>query len=95
MTYAMNKKIKLIEIYGGMCEKCGYNGNYASLSFHHEDETLSQQKQKDNKGHTIAFVNTKLAKEILKKGIPDKRIHLFCANCHMEEHHPTWIMPRK
>ena len=90
MNYGMKKKIKLIELYGGKCEKCGYDKNFASLSFHHEDETLSKRKQKDNKGRTIAFAATKLAKQILKSGKPDKRIHLLCANCHMEEHHPEY-----
>ena len=30
-------KIKLVKMYHGDCEKCGYRKNYAALEFHHLD----------------------------------------------------------
>ena len=82
----VEKKKILVRIYGGKCEKCGYGRNYASLVFH-EDEGLNNKK-KDSKGHTVSFVNTDLAKKIIESGVPDKRVHLMCSNCHGEFHHP-------
>ena len=38
------RKIKLVKMYRGGCEKCGYSKNYAALEFHHLDpETKSFQ----------------------------------------------------
>ena len=39
---ALKRKLKLIEMLGGSCKKCGYNANIAALHFHHRD--ASQKK---------------------------------------------------
>jgi TPP-dependent indolepyruvate ferredoxin oxidoreductase alpha subunit len=36
------RKTKLVNIKGGKCEKCGYDRNYAALSFHHRDSSLKK-----------------------------------------------------
>lgn len=60
---------------GGKCEKCGFDGNIASLQFHHID-----QKNKEfviSSTHNKAWINIK--KELDK-------CQLLCANCHMALH---------
>lgn len=32
------RKLKLVELKGGKCAKCGYEKNVAALCFHHEDK---------------------------------------------------------
>lgn len=33
----LRRKLKLIKLKGGACEKCGYDNNIAALEFHHMD----------------------------------------------------------
>ena len=75
----LNRKKELVDYLGGKCEKCGYNKNYASLTFHHKDITT--------KSFPISGRNlTDKPLETLYLEV-DKCI-LLCHNCHSELHYP-------
>lgn len=74
------RKLRLIEMAGGKCAKCGYKENIAVLSFHHLDGDKKDFKL--DARHLSNRVWGKIMEEF------DKCI-LLCANCHMEEHHPN------
>ncbi len=70
--------------YGGSCQRCGYNKNWAALHFHHVDG--SEKYKWSSKGSaSIAEVRAH-----------PERFALLCANCHIEEHNPeeaTELLP--
>lgn len=73
------RKLKLIEMSGGKCVKCGYCKNYSALSFHHtnpENKTFTLDSRK--------LSNTNW-NSILKEW---EKCELLCLNCHMETHCP-------
>ena len=73
----IKRKIQLIELMGGKCQKCGYDKNYAALEFHHLDPNEKE------------FVWTRMrlkSWEVILEEI--KKCILLCANCHREFHNP-------
>lgn len=66
-------KAAAIEFLGGKCVKCGWNGNQASLQFHH-------LKGKDFTIGNVANKSWDSIKTEMQKCV------LLCANCHMIEH---------
>ena len=77
----IDRKLKLIQMFGGKCQKCGYDKNYAALEFHHLDPNEKEfqwPKLRLRKWETII-------KEL-------KKCVLLCANCHREEHWPDAIL---
>jgi predicted nucleic acid-binding Zn ribbon protein len=73
----LDRKIKLIQLLGGVCSLCGYKKNAAALSFHHENEKsfkLDMRSLSNRKWETIE--------------LEAKNCTLLCANCHMELHYP-------
>ena len=78
-TRRVNRKKKLVDLYGGKCINCGYNRNYASLHFHHKDPT---QKTFNLDSHHVAALNWKI---LLNEA---NKCELLCGNCHGEHHHP-------
>lgn len=67
-------KIRLIQLLGGKCHKCGYDKCIAALDFHHKDPST----KKFTIGSKIkSFIE--LEKEALK-------CELLCSNCHREFH---------
>lgn len=75
----LKKKLQLIELLGGKCEKCGYDKNIAAFDFHHRD---GYEKNFEIK---IQYLNWKDDDEILEEAI---KCMLLCANCHRELHNP-------
>jgi hypothetical protein len=75
----IQKKLDLIELFGGKCEKCGYDKNIAAFDFHHKDpyEKLFEIK--------VQFLKYKDDDEILKEAL---KCMLLCSNCHREFHNP-------
>lgn len=74
---ALCRKIELINIKGGKCEKCGYDKNISALDFHHkipEDKDF----QLDSR-HISNTTYEKLLKEL-------EKCELLCSNCHRETH---------
>lgn len=69
-------KKKAVDYKGGRCEKCGYDGCLAALTFHHLDPNKKDFGISD-KGHKVSW-------EVMQKEL-DKCI-MLCANCHHELH---------
>jgi len=80
------RKKMLVEALGGRCQKCGYDKNYAVLSFHHK-----RPKNKRMKLTSREIANNKL--ELLYKEV--KKCMLLCANCHLELHHPDYAVDQE
>lgn len=79
----LTRKLYLIDLRGGCCERCGYCNNIAALDFHHID-----QNEKEN-GLNIRKLSNANMNWIMKEF--DKCI-VLCANCHREEHSPDLII---
>ena len=69
------RKLKVVQEFGGKCERCGYDKCLAALEFHHKDPS-----KKDPSFRTMRAWSSKVKMDELKK------CELLCANCHREEH---------
>lgn len=74
----IERKLYLINIKGGKCEKCGYNKNIAALDFHHRNP---KHKRFNLDGRKISNTSLSLLLEECEK------CNLLCSNCHREEHY--------
>ena len=72
-----NRKRRFVLLKGGSCEKCGYDKNLTSLSFHHRDPS--------KKDFSLSARELGMYKED-RLLIEVNKCDLLCANCHMEEH---------
>lgn len=72
------RRLDLIQLKGGACQKCGYNKCRAALELHHRDKT---EKLFNLSGSKFRF---RPWDEIL---IELDKCDLMCANCHRESHH--------
>lgn len=79
----LEKKLQLIEMFGGKCEKCGYDKNIAAFDFHHKDGFEKNFEIK------IQLLNWKSDDDILEEAL---KCMLLCANCHRELHAPHFEM---
>jgi hypothetical protein len=75
---ALVRKLEIIKIKGGKCEKCGYNKNISALELHHLDPSI-KEFQLDSRH----LSNTTFEKIIAEA----EKCILVCANCHREIHH--------
>ncbi len=77
------RKLELIRMNRGSCEKCGYDRNYAALEFHHVD---SDKKffQLD-----LRSLSNRKWSVIVKEA---EKCILLCSNCHAELHNPACTM---
>ena len=75
----LKRKLYLIDLRGGCCEKCGYNKNLASFDFHHKDPS-EKESQLD-----IRKLSNSSMKWVLKEF---EKCEVVCANCHREIHNP-------
>lgn len=75
----LKRKLHLIDLRGGCCEKCGYNKNLSGFDFHHKDPS-KKESQLD-----IRKLSNSAMEWILDEF--DKCM-VLCANCHREEHSP-------
>lgn len=73
-TRRWKSKMELIELLGGKCEDCGFNGHPASLEFHHRNPS---EKSFELSGNKL------LIKERYEEV---KKCKLLCANCHAPYH---------
>lgn len=77
---ATERKIKLVQYKGGTCSKCGYNKNFASLTFHHRNPS--------EKSFTIGKNCSQYGwKRLVEEA---DKCDLMCFNCHTELHHPRF-----
>ncbi len=72
------RKIKLVNMFGGKCQKCGYNKCMAALQFHHRDPSIKE---------FMLNVNWLATKSWEKVVLEAKKCDLLCSNCHLEFHH--------
>jgi hypothetical protein len=79
------RKLKLFNLAGGKCSKCGYNRNLAGLSFHH-----LEAKEKDFKLDMRSLSNRTLDKVMSEF----RKCLLLCHNCHAEIHNPELDLGR-
>lgn len=75
----IQKKLDLIEMFGGKCEKCGYDKNISAFDFHHRNP---DEKSFEIKAH---YLNYKSDDVILEEAL---KCMLLCSNCHRELHNP-------
>lgn len=74
----LSRKLELIRLLSGKCEKCGYCANIAALTFHHnEGEKDFKLDVRSLSNRTYSKVQSEVRKCIL-----------LCANCHAEIHNP-------
>jgi hypothetical protein len=73
-TYSKNRdfKIKLIEISGGCCQRCGWKEYLTVLSWHHVEPTTKVEK----------IAQLKLIRNWKKAVEEADKCCLLCANCH-------------
>lgn len=79
----IRRKLKLVELKGGCCQKCGYNKNLAVLTFHHIDPN---QKLFCIQSRNISNYNFD---KVLAEA---DKCELLCHNCHHETHYPDFNM---
>jgi len=77
------RKLDLIKMNRGSCEKCGYDKNYAALEFHHVD-SASKFFQLD-----LRSLSNRKWSVIVKEA---EKCILLCSNCHAELHNPACSM---
>ena len=75
----VKRKLMLVELLGGKCQKCDYRKNLAGLCFHHKDKSTK-----------VFGIDTRACfnKSIKKLKEEALKCTLLCHNCHMEEHYP-------
>jgi len=79
----LKRKLHLIDLRGGCCEKCGYAKNLASFDFHH----------KDPEGKESQLDMRKLSNSSMKWIMEEfEKCEVVCANCHREIHSPDLII---
>jgi len=81
----LRRKAELLEMFGGKCEECGYDRNYAALSWHHLDPSRKSfeldARSLSNRSHAAIMEEASKCK-------------LLCANCHAEAHFPHFSKAR-
>lgn len=77
----LERKKKIVDLHGGSCQICGYNRNLAVLEFHHKEP-----EKKSFKLDVRNLTNRKW-ESIIEEA---SKCRLLCANCHREEHHPSF-----
>lgn len=67
-------KLRLIEWFGGKCQRCGFDGCPAAMQFHHRDPST--------KSFQVGSGNRSWARTLAEA----EKCEMICANCHAEEH---------
>ena len=79
----LQRKLSLVQEFGGRCTMCGYATNLAAFAFHHRDPAtkLFQLDLRSLSNRTMETIRYEA-----------KKCELVCANCHAELHHPNLDM---
>lgn len=75
-NYRTRAKNRLVEIFGGSCNICGYNKTVTALEYHHIDESTKEFGISE-RGWTRSF------ERVLNEA---KKCIMVCSNCHREIH---------
>jgi hypothetical protein len=84
-SYAMQqergrqRKLHLIRLLGGACQRCGYGRNHAAMAFHHRTPG-SKSFQLDMRN-----LSNRTWQRVLDEAA---KCDLLCCNCHLEVHNP-------
>jgi hypothetical protein len=70
------RKIMLVNLIGGKCQRCGYSKCINALEFHHTSE--------DKEDHITKIIRNSSEQKVLKEL---EKCILLCANCHRELHY--------
>ena len=75
----LNRKIEIVNKFGGKCSICGYKKNLSALTFHHKDKNIKEFKldMRSLSNRRYSKIEDELSKCIL-----------VCHNCHSEIHNP-------
>lgn len=76
----LERKKKLVEMFGGKCKYCGYDENLAALEFHHRNPS----EKVDN--IDLRKMSNRSWEWCLSEA---KKCDLVCANCHRNIHYPS------
>jgi hypothetical protein len=68
------KKQKLVDLFGGECQRCGYKKYIGALDFHHKDPS--------QKSFSLSVKGLCYSWDIILKEA--KKCVLLCKNCHAE-----------
>lgn len=82
----MARKIKLIQIMGGKCQKCGYAKSAAALDFDH----INPSTKKRTLSHLLASQEPEAFEMAIEEA---KQCQLLCSNCHREKTYPNCELP--
>jgi hypothetical protein len=75
------RKMKLVNMLGGKCQRCGYSRCAAALDFHHRD--------RKEKSRTLSHLLAANVPANFKKAVIEARkCDLLCSNCHRELTYP-------
>jgi hypothetical protein len=79
----LKRKVELINLRCGKCEKCGYDKNVAGFDFHHRNPEVKkfQLDMRHLSNQTMSVILEEFDK-----------CDLLCANCHRETHSPELEM---
>lgn len=80
-NWRQNTKRKLVEGFGGKCNKCGYNKCFDSLDFHHIDPIQKDFSIGD------ALASPKKWDILVREA---QKCIMLCKNCHIELHSGLW-----
>jgi len=76
---SLKRKLHLITLSGGKCQKCGYNKNLAAFDFHHKNQE-TKKFQLDQRS-----LSNSSMKSIMEEF---EKCEVLCSNCHREHHSP-------
>ena len=78
------RKLALVKLKGGQCCRCGYDGNYAALEFHHARPCRKRFNL------DLRSLSNRRWSSILDEV---SQCDLVCSNCHKEIHNPGCRLP--
>ncbi|WHZ19879.1 MAG: hypothetical protein OJF55_002028 [Rhodanobacteraceae bacterium] len=76
---AVRRKVELLEMFGGKCEMCGYDRNFAALAWHHINPRVKSFEL------DARSLSNRSREAVMAEA---KKCRLLCANCHAEVHFP-------
>lgn len=79
----LKRKLFLINLKGGKCERCGYDKNISAFDFHHRDP-----KNKDSQLDMRHLSNSNM-NWIIEEF---EKCDVLCSNCHREIHNPDLVL---
>lgn len=78
-----NRKKKLVNMFGGKCNRCEYSRNYSALTFHH----INPKEKSFNLD--VRNLSNRPWDDIVKEA---NKCELLCHNCHGEHHNPNHMI---